>query len=120
MRTMRSSREPRNDEILKEMITSKAVWKCGASNEVISFLRTNLKHTTKAWFYFKSATLTLSRHVSKVLRDKALLTHAILNGYKFNVGDAIECSIIESENSKAIPYPSLITKICLMAGVDIA
>ena len=55
-----------------------------------------------------------------MLRDKALFTYAILNGYKFNMGDVIECPILESKNSKAILHPSLITKICLMAGVDIS
>ena len=55
-----------------------------------------------------------------MLRDKALLTYAVLNRYKFNVGDVIKCSILELENSKALPHPSLITKLCLMAGVDIS
>ena len=89
-----------------------------SSTKFISFLRANLKPTAKAWFYFVSTNLRPSKHVSKVLRNKTILTYAILNGYKFKVGDVIECSILESENSKALPHPSLITKPYLIEGVE--
>ena len=55
-----------------------------------------------------------------MLRDKEILTYAILNGYKFYVGHAIESSIIEIENGKALPHHSLITKLCLVARAEMS
>ena len=73
----------------------------------------------KDWFYFVSSKLVPSKHVSKVTRDKAILLYAIVKGYKFNVGKIIESSILEFSYGKAISHPSLITKLCEIARMQI-
>ena len=113
-------RKPNYDHILMELINNEITWKKGSSNEVISFLRTNLTHNLKTWFYFVSTKLRLSKHISTVLRDKAIITYEILSGCKFNVGHVIESSIIEFENGKALLHLSLITRLCLMAEVEMS
>ena len=85
----------------------------------MSFPRTWLTEIAKVWFYFVSCKLIPSKHLSTIRTDKALLTYVIVKGYKFNVGKIIENSILESVYRKAITYPSLITKLCELVGVQI-
>ena len=42
--------EHNSNRILNGLRNGEIAWKRGSSNEVICFLRTNLNHTTKAWF----------------------------------------------------------------------
>ena len=71
--------------------------------------------------YFWGVTkLIPMKHVSTVQKDKAILTYAIVSRFMFNVGMVIENSIIESVYGKAITHPSLITELCLLAGVEIS
>ena len=56
---------------------------------------------------------------AQVVRDKALLTFAIVKGYKFNVGKVIENLILKSAYHKEITHPSLITKLCELTKVPI-
>ena len=60
------------------------------------------------------------KHVSIMQKDKAILTYAIVSRFKFNVGMVIENSIMESVYGKAITHPSVITELCLLAGVEIS
>ena len=113
-------REPDYDKILQEVTDGSALWTRNANQEVISFPRTRLTKVAKVWFYFVSSKLVPSKHLSTVGRDKALLTYAIVKGYKFNVGKVIENSILELSYHKAITHPSLITKLCEVAEVPIA
>ena len=58
-------------------------------------------------------------HVYIVRRDKAILVYPIAKGYKFNMGKIIENLILEAVYDKAITHPSLITKLCMIVGVQI-
>ena len=71
-------------------------------------------------FYFVSFKMTLTKHVSIVQNDKAILTYAIVSGMKFNVGAVIKNFILELVYGKAITHPSLITKLCLRVRVEIS
>ena len=108
------------DRILEELTNNQISWNRGSSNEVIFFPRPNLTHTSKTCFYIVYAKLRPSKHVSTVLRDKAILTFSIVNGFKFNVRHVIKSSIFEFENGKALPHPFLITKSFLMVGVEMS
>ena len=85
----------------------------------MSFPRTGLTKIAKNLFYFVSSKLVPSKHLSIVERDKELLTYAIVKGYKFNVGKVKKNSILELAYHEAITQPSLITKLCKVAGVPI-
>ena len=83
-------------------------------------MRTRLTGTAKSWLYFVSSQLIPMKHVSTVQKDKAMLTYAIVSGFKFNVGAMIENHILESFYRMVIIHPSLITEFCLQARVEIA
>ena len=79
-------REPDYEKILEELTNGSTPWTRNATQEVMSFLRKRLIEIAKTWFYFISSKLVLSKNLSIVGRDKALLTYAIVKGYTFNVG----------------------------------
>ena len=85
----------------------------------MSFPRAGLTEIAKTWLYFVSSKLVPFKHVPIVIRDKALLTYAIVTSYKFNVGKVIENSIMDPVYHKAITYLSLITRLCEIEGVQI-
>ena len=54
-------------------------------------------------------------------KNKAIFLYALLKGYKINVGKIIEDSIMSYYISKyraLIPYPTTITKLCILGGVN--
>ena len=47
--------------------------------------------------------------------------YAILKGYKFSLGKIIENSILSYYRGKyrgLVPYPALITRLCILGGVE--
>ena len=112
-------RVPNYELILEELTDGSAPWTRNENQEVMSFPKVGLKEVAKVWFYFVPAKLVPSKHLSTVGRDKALLTYAIVKGYKFNMGKIIENSILDSTYQKAITHPSLIKKLCELEEVPI-
>ena len=54
-------------------------------------------------------------------RDEAILLYALLKGYKINVGNIIEKSILSYSGSNCmglIPHLATITNLCLLGGVE--
>ena len=75
----------------------------------------------KVWFYFLSLVILPSKHLSTVRKEEALLLYAMLKGYKMNVGKIIEKSILNyycSSYRGLIPYPSTITRLCILGRVE--
>ena len=112
-------REPDYEKILQEFTDGKSPWSRTTKQEIMFFPRIRLTKIAKAWFHLVSNKLIPSKHVFIVRRDKVNLTYAIVKGYKFNVGKIIKNSILEVVYGKAITHPSLITKLCEIAGVQI-
>ena len=62
-----------------------------------------------------------SKHLSTVRREEAILLYALLKGYKINVGNIIEKSILgyfESKCRGMIPHPAKITRLCIQREFD--
>ena len=58
--------------------------------------------------------------MSTIRENEAILLHALLKGYKFDVGKIIETSIITFHKIMKrglIPHPTTITRLCVLAGV---
>ena len=57
-----------------------------------------------------------------IVREKeAILLYAILMGYKFSVGKIIENSILSYYRGSyrgLVPYPAVITRLCILGGVE--
>ena len=61
-----------------------------------------------------------TKHLSTVGRDEAILLYALLKGYKINVGKIIKNSILSYFERKCrgvIPYPAIITSLCIQGGI---
>ena len=84
-------REPNYELVLEELTDGSAPWTRNENQEVMSFSR--LKEVAKVWFYHVSSKLVPSKYLSTIGRDEALLTFAIVKGYKFKVGKVIKNSI---------------------------
>ena len=53
-------------------------------------------------------------------QDHAILLYALVKGYELNVGRIVEKSILDyakEDFTRNIPYPSLITLLCIKGGV---
>ena len=61
-----------------------------------------------------------TKHLCLVREHEAIILYAFLEGYKMNIGILIEESIRgyhHSNNRGLIPHPTIITRLCLLAGV---
>ena len=70
---------------------------------------------------FFSSVLLLSKHLSIVRRNEAILLYELMKGYKINVGKIIENSILSYSIRKCrglIPHPATITSLCILEGVE--
>ena len=82
--------------------------------------RGSFTEEAKVWFYFIASVLVLTRHLSTVREQEAIMLYAILKGYKINIGTIIENSIMryhEGNKRGVIPHPATVTVLCLKAGV---
>ena len=64
-----------------------------------------------------------SKHVSTMRQDHALLLYALVEGFELDMGRIIKESILDyAENnfSDNIPYPALITLLCIKERVKVA
>ena len=74
------------------------------------------------WFYIINSVFKSSKHVSTVRQDRALLLYVLVKGFELDLGRIIKESILDSaENnfSNNIPYPTLITLLCIKRGIKV-
>ena len=86
-----------------------------------SISRRALTEQAKVWFYFLSSVILPSKHLCTIREEEAFLVYAILKGYKFSVGKLIENSILsyyKGGYKGLIPHPRLISRLCILGGVQ--
>ena len=68
---------------------------------------------------FYGAKLQPTTNVSAIMKSRAALVYAIIEGMKIDVGLVIQHSIIHGfeQGIQGFPHPHLITKLCRNAGV---
>ena len=93
-------KEPEHQKIVDLLTDGKGEWKGTKKTPFKSISRGDLTEEAKVWFYFISSVLMPSKHVSTVRREEAILLYALLKGYKINVGQIIEKSILSYSESK--------------------
>ena len=72
------------------------------------------------WFYFIASIIIPIKYLSTIKEQEAIILYALLKGYKFNAWKIIESSIKSfQKNVKRglIPHPTMITRLCILAGV---
>ena len=75
----------------------------------------------KVWFYFVCSNLLPSKHLNTMRKNEAILLYAIFKGYKLSVGKIIDNSILSYFRSNyrgLLPHVALITKLCILGGVE--
>ena len=97
--------------------------KCNATrrNPHESIVRRALTEPAKVWLYFLCSVILPSKHLCTVRGKEAVLLYAILKGYKFSVGKIIENSILSYYRGGykgLIPHPILISRLCILGGVQ--
>ena len=95
-------------------------WNSTKKNPHESIHKGPLTEEAMVWFYFIAYVIIPIKHLSTVRENEAILLHALLKGYKFDVGKIIETSIITFHKivkRGLIPHPATITRLCVLAGV---
>ena len=114
-------KESEYQKIVDLLTGGKGKWQATRKTPHESIARGYLTEEAKVWLYFISSVLLPSKHLSTVRKNEAILLHVVLKGYKINVGKMIDNSIMSYYKSKyrdLIPHPAIITKLCLLGGVD--
>ena len=114
-------KEPNFQKIVDLLTYGKGKWNSIRKNPHKSIVRGLLNEEAKVWFYFICSVILPSKHLSAVREKEAVLLYAILKGYKFSVGKIIKNSILSYYKGSyrgLVPHPALITRLCILEGVE--
>ena len=113
-------KEPNHEKIVGFLTGGKGKWNSTKKNPHESIPRGSLTEEAKVWFYFITSVIIPTKHLCTIRENEAIILYALLKGYKFDVGKIIETSIKTFHKvvkRGLIPYPAIITKLCILAGV---
>ena len=114
-------KEPDFQKIIDFLTDGKGKWNATRKNPHESIARGLSTEQAKVWFYFLCSIILPSKHLSTIREKEAVLLYAILKGYKFSVGKIIKNTILSYYRGGyrgLVPHPALITKLCIMGGVE--
>ena len=114
-------KEPNFQEIVDLLIDGKGKWNTTKKNPHESITRGALTEQAKVWFYFLCSVMLPTKNLSTVREKEAVMLYAILKGYKFSMGKIIENSILSYYRGGykgLVPHLALITRLCILGGVE--
>ena len=114
-------KESNFQKIVDLLNDGKGKWNATRKNPHESIAKGTLTEQAKVWFYFLCSIMLPSKHFCIIREKDAVFLYAILKGYKFSIGKIIENSILSYYRGgyKAlIPHPTLITRLCILGGVE--
>ena len=114
-------KEPYSQKIVDLLTDGKGKWNTTRKNPHESIARGSLTEQAKVWFYFICSVTLPTKHLSTIREKKVVLLYSILKGYKFGVGKIIENSILSYYRGGSrglVPHPTLITRLCILDGVE--
>ena len=114
-------KEPNFQEIVDLLTDGKGKWNTTKKNPHESIARGALTEQAKVWFYFLCSVMLPTKNLSTVREKEAVMLYAILKGYKFSVGKIIENSILSYYRGGykgLVPHLALITRLCILGGVE--
>ena len=94
---------------------------CNQEKPHESIARGLLTEQAKVWFYFICSVILPSKHLSTVREKEGVLLYAIPKGYKLSMEKIIENSILSYYKGGyrgLVPPPALITRLCILGGVE--
>ena len=110
------------ESLMQELTQGQGVWWCHLkTGEFTTFSMTALTPVAKVWYNFLCVKIKPSLHPSTVKKDKTILMYAMTKGFQFDIETVIELGLIESTHGRctgALIHPSLITKLCRLAEVQ--
>ena len=112
--------KPNHDKIVDFLTGGKGKWNSTKKNPHESIHMGSLTEETKVWFYFIGPVIILTKHLSTIRENEAILLYALLKRYKFDVGKIIETSIRTFHKivkRGLIPHLATITRLCVLVGV---
>ena len=89
--------------------------------EFTTFPMAALTPVAKVWYNFLSVKIKPLLHLSTMTKDKMILLYTMTKGLQFDIGTVIERGLIETTHGRctgALIHPSLITKLCRSAEVQ--
>lgn len=116
------SKKVNAEKLLETLCRQGTQWSMSKmSNDPRKLKSTELKPIPKAWSTFVHHMLLPCAHVSDVIVSRAQLVYAIVTGLEVDVGSLVAHNIMEiaNDNTATLGYPSLITQLCLDAGLEV-
>ena len=113
-------KEPNHEKIVNFLTAGNGKWSSRKKNPHELISRGSLSEEAKVWFHFIASIIIPTKHLSIIREQEAIISYALLKGYKFNAGKIIESSIRSfQKNVKKglIPNPTMITQLCILVGV---
>ena len=108
-------------QIIYELCVPGTEWKRNPSTNVrVSFPASTMNRYVRAWNLFICASIMPSGHPHDVTVDRAILLYGILSGEDVDIAHVIYQNILmflKSHTSGAIPYATIVTKLCTTVGV---
>ena len=114
-------KEPDFQKIVDLLTGGKGKWNATRKNPHDSITRGSLIEEAKVWFYFICSVILPSKNLSTIKENEAVLLYVILKEYKFSVRKIIENSILSYYRGGyrgLVPHPALITRLCILGGVE--
>ena len=114
-------KEPDYQKIVDLQTDGKGKWNSTRKNPHEFIARGLLTGEAKVWFYFICSVILPSKHLNTVREKETVLLYAILKGYKFNVWKIIDNSILSYYRGSyrgLVPHLALVTRLCLLGGVE--
>ena len=107
------------EEIIREIAVPGTKWKL-TDDKPITFLSIGLTRDCKGLYYFVGARLMPVRHFGDINKDRAIILYCLMTGKSLDVGRFISSHIVQcyKHQSMSLFYPSLITALCVAAGVQ--
>ncbi|KAJ1413502.1 hypothetical protein SESBI_19578 [Sesbania bispinosa] len=114
-------RSPNFQEMLQVLCCTDVVWLPINQPKHKALKMGDLRPFPRAWGAFIIASVLPVLHDTTLLLDRVKVLFAIMKGMKIDVGSIIseEMATIMSSKTKSLAYPSLITLLCLDAGVNL-
>lgn len=108
------------EEILSTLCIEGAQWSKG-KRSALTFPRHMLKPGPRMWYHFLKFRLMPSTHDHVLHKERVVLLYCIMEGHDINVGQLLceQIRVCARRNSGGLWFPSLITQLCVMHGVDV-
>ena len=110
------------ERVLHSVTVEGTNWLPNKGQGIFICARPNLKPLAKVWYHFIRTRLMPTTHIETVNKERLLLLHCILEGYSINVGKIVQREILgcNLKQKGCLFFSSLISELCVRAGVDIS